>query len=72
MLMAKNVGKSYKSKSPHFLLGAFSCLKRGAEGQSRTDTGSPPLVFETSASTISPLRHIDWYYTICLAGFGSA
>ena len=28
----------------------------GAEGQSRTDTGSPPPVFETGASTISPLR----------------
>ena len=29
--------------------------KSGAEGQSRTDTGSPPLVFETGASTISKL-----------------
>ena len=31
-------------------------LKRGAEGQSRTDTGLPPPVFETGASTIPPLR----------------
>ena len=29
--------------------------KSGAEGQSRTDTRSPPLVFETGASTISKL-----------------
>ena len=29
----------------------------GAEGQSRTDTGLPPPVFETGASTIPPLRH---------------
>ena len=44
----------------------------GAEGQSRTDTELPPPVFETGASTISPLRHVRWYYTICLLGFGSA
>ena len=30
--------------------------KNGAEGQSRTDTGLPPPVFETGASTIPPLR----------------
>ena len=30
--------------------------KRGAEGQSRTDTGLPRPVFETGASTIPPLR----------------
>ncbi len=28
----------------------------GAEGRSRTDTGLPPPVFETGASTIPPLR----------------
>ena len=28
----------------------------GAEGRIRTDTGSPPPVFETGASTIPPLR----------------
>ena len=31
-------------------------LKSGAEGRSRTDTGLPPPVFETGASTIPPLR----------------
>ena len=37
----------------------LNCCGRsvGAEGQSRTDTGSPPPVFETGASTIPPLRH---------------
>ena len=33
-------------------------IKSGAEGQIRTDTGFPPPVFETGASTISPLRHV--------------
>ena len=31
-------------------------LKTGAEGRIRTDTGLPPPVFETGASTIPPLR----------------
>ena len=30
----------------------------GAEGRSRTDTGLPPTVFETVASTIPPLRPV--------------
>ena len=34
-----------------------SIRRSGAEGQSRTDTGLPPPVFETGASTIPPLRH---------------
>ncbi len=36
--------------------GLFLYLKNGAEGRSRTDTGLPPPVFETGASTIPPLR----------------
>ena len=28
MLMAKNVGKSYKSKSPQFLVGGFFVVKK--------------------------------------------
>ena len=37
--------------------GPVSCLKLGgAEGRTRTDTRLPSLVFETSASTIPPLR----------------
>ena len=34
-------------------------LRVGAEGRSRTDTGSLPTVFETVASTIPPLRHSE-------------
>ena len=33
-----------------------SIRRSSAEGQSRTDTGLPPPVFETGASTIPPLR----------------
>jgi hypothetical protein len=37
--------------------GLMLCLKLGgAEGRTRTDTRLPSLVFETSASTIPPLR----------------
>ena len=35
----------------------FVTIMSGAEGQSRTDMGLPPTVFETVASTIPPLRH---------------
>ena len=33
----------------------------GAEGRTRTDTELPPQDFESSASTISPLRHRGKY-----------
>ena len=37
--------------------GASSCLKRGSEGPSRTDTGSPPPVFELDAM---PTHNLAW------------
>ena len=40
-----------------FVRDKASRLMDGAEGQIRTDTELPPPVFETGASTISPLRH---------------
>ena len=43
------------TRNAHSFEGASVISKSGAEGQSRTDTGSPPLGFETGASTISKL-----------------
>ena len=50
--------ENWQQQAPGESLGLIIAPKNpGAEGQSRTDTGSPPPVFETGASTISPLRH---------------
>ncbi len=43
----------------HRSLSAEIGHRLGAEGGSRTHTGSSPKVFETFASTIPPLRHVD-------------
>ena len=45
--------------------------KSGAEGQSRTDTGSPPLVFEYDALCINQFHHETYSligYLVMLAG----
>lgn len=36
----------------------------GAGGRSRTDMGLPPVVFETTASAIPPLRRDPYIYTV--------
>ena len=46
--------------------------RTGAEGRSRTDTGLPPPVFETGASTIPPLRRKLILYLIQEAFYGKS
>ena len=44
-----------------FDLLPVSCLERGAEGQSRADTGSPPPVFESGV-----IRTNTFFLSCCL------
>jgi len=54
-----------KEETPQIsVYGAFSCLKHGAEGQSRTDTGSPPPVFECGS-----MRSVNWCHVLRRADF---
>ena len=48
----KKQGGDPTKRKRTWIQGRFHAYKRGAEGQIRTDTGSPPPVFETGASTI--------------------